>query len=219
MMYALTLHQPWAWAIPLFKDVENRKWPPPDALVGQQIAIHAAKRYSYEEEVAVLQEWRRFETLPPIIHLDDMPRGAITAITTLIGWMELNDEKTVVRIGRSFRQERWLYFQIRESNHAFGPFCWLLDKRIQLPMPIPCRGWQRLWHLPWVIEEAVRAQLRLQNRGCNLICPICYGAGWLVPDPQPGRRERLVQSTPMMKVRCRECGGTGIKPTTQAKGA
>ena len=45
-MRALTVLQPWADCIcGLGKRVENRTWPPPNALIGQRIAIHAGKGF------------------------------------------------------------------------------------------------------------------------------------------------------------------------------
>ena len=42
MTRALTLHAGWAHAVAhLGKDVENRTWAPPKAILGQRIAIHA----------------------------------------------------------------------------------------------------------------------------------------------------------------------------------
>jgi hypothetical protein len=40
-MKALTLKAPWATAIAkLGKDIENRSWRPPAAIIGERIAIH-----------------------------------------------------------------------------------------------------------------------------------------------------------------------------------
>lgn len=45
-MRAITLWQPWAWAIThADKRVENRTWSPPESLIGEQIAIHAGKQF------------------------------------------------------------------------------------------------------------------------------------------------------------------------------
>lgn len=42
---ALTIRQPFIWEILQgLKKIEYRSWPPPEELVGQRIAIHAAKR-------------------------------------------------------------------------------------------------------------------------------------------------------------------------------
>ncbi|MYE38465.1 MAG: ASCH domain-containing protein [Candidatus Spechtbacteria bacterium SB0662_bin_43] len=43
-MKVITLHQPWASLIALgIKDIEARSWSPPQRLIGETIAIHAAK--------------------------------------------------------------------------------------------------------------------------------------------------------------------------------
>ena len=44
-MKAISLHQPWASLIAVgIKTIETRSWAPPKALIGQRIAIHAAKK-------------------------------------------------------------------------------------------------------------------------------------------------------------------------------
>lgn len=56
-MHALTIIQPWAWAVAhAGKDVENRTWAPPAALIGQDIAIHAGKAPVDEEALDGLYE-------------------------------------------------------------------------------------------------------------------------------------------------------------------
>lgn len=43
-MKALTVRQPWAWAIMhAGKDVENRTWRPPSGLLEERFVVHAAK--------------------------------------------------------------------------------------------------------------------------------------------------------------------------------
>jgi hypothetical protein len=45
MMYAISLHQPWASFIAHgLKGFETRSWAPPRWLIGKRIAIHAAKK-------------------------------------------------------------------------------------------------------------------------------------------------------------------------------
>jgi len=52
-MYAITLWQPWATAMAAgFKTIETRPWPAPKNLIGQRIAIHAAKRLNWKDEQA-----------------------------------------------------------------------------------------------------------------------------------------------------------------------
>lgn len=44
-MKTLSIRQPWASLILLgIKRIENRSWPAPSALIGQRLAIHAARK-------------------------------------------------------------------------------------------------------------------------------------------------------------------------------
>ena len=83
LVYAITLHQPWATLIALgVKTVETRSWPAPERLLGQTIAIHAGKRVARDPGVAVENEmrvrlgkdWRR-----------TIPAGAVLATAVLAG--------------------------------------------------------------------------------------------------------------------------------------
>ena len=50
-MKAITLWQPWASMVAMgLKQNETRSWAPPKALIGERIAIHAAKRVPKIEE-------------------------------------------------------------------------------------------------------------------------------------------------------------------------
>ena len=52
-MKALTIKQPWAWAITHgTKRVENRTWKPPFHIIGQRIAIHTSVRIEKAELLA-----------------------------------------------------------------------------------------------------------------------------------------------------------------------
>lgn len=47
----LTLHQPWSSLIAVgIKRIETRSWPAPKSIIGQRIAIHAAKRKPMEDQ-------------------------------------------------------------------------------------------------------------------------------------------------------------------------
>ena len=65
-MRAISLHQPWASLIAEgHKDVETRSWAPPGRLVGQRIAIHAAKRTPKQSEWNEAIQ-RIMEQAPPV---------------------------------------------------------------------------------------------------------------------------------------------------------
>jgi hypothetical protein len=136
---ALTIKQPWADAICfLGKRVENRSWRPPAELVGQRIAIHAAKAFDtrghdrfYATDlvgptgVVSFAQW--------LMMSNPRVRGAIVATAVLVRVVEQGD-----------------------SPWFSGPVGWVLDELRVLLEPLECRGAQRLWTVPIAIEEALR---------------------------------------------------------------
>ena len=135
-MKALTLWQPWAWAIcHAGKRIENRTWPPPNEIFGKQIAIHAGNRV---DDAAVLQLAKMFPELWP--GKVGLTHGAIVAVVTVTGFTRSSTD-------------RWFS----------GPVGWQLADVIVLKQPIACRGFQKLWDLPAqvlheveVINDAIR---------------------------------------------------------------
>ncbi|MEV4212644.1 DUF4326 domain-containing protein [Micromonospora sp. NPDC049662] len=60
---ALTVQQPWAWAIAYAgKRVENRTWAPPEAAIGHLLAIHAGQRWwpRWQDEPLIHHAWAAF---------------------------------------------------------------------------------------------------------------------------------------------------------------
>jgi hypothetical protein len=134
-MRALTLWQPWAWAISHGgKRIENRGWKPPRWIIGERIAIHAGKKFDEEDAFDLLSELDM-----PDIH--DLARGAVVAVATVKGYVE--------SIGESHPQHRWFC----------GPYGWVLDDVVALERPVPCKGALKLWFLPADVERDVLAQL------------------------------------------------------------
>lgn len=158
MMYALTLWQPYAWAIPYFKDFENRTWAPPSRLLGEIIAIHAAMRRKPTEERAVLEGWGVEESSD--LQLDDMPRGAVTAVARVRGFAVISEDLTrrLVYAATDLLRRR-IEEKVEVSAHALGQYAIYLEPRDELKTPVPCRGYQRLWRLPPDVESKVRAQI------------------------------------------------------------
>ncbi len=115
-MKALTIRQPWAWAIiHAGKDIENRSWRTHHR---GALAVHAAKgltRREYEEFAQFYNRLRknrsRLPTLPP---MEELPRGAI------IGKVHLAD---------CVEQSRSPWF--------FGDFGFVLER----PKAIKARPW------------------------------------------------------------------------------
>jgi hypothetical protein len=150
-MRALTIRQPWAWAIAYGgKNVENRSWRAPHWC--KSIAIHAGARSGWdtdgETSPLIRREW---DAATGHIVLDRktefMPFSAIIAVARITG----------------------CHPDIQCASRPNGPFCspwarpdqwhWTLANVQPLPDPVPCTGRLNLWRLPAEVEAAVRRQL------------------------------------------------------------
>lgn len=122
-MKALTLHRPWAWAIAgAGKDIENRTWRPPAAIIGQRIAIHAGRKLDRAGAYAIQHALGRRVTVDESVA---MLREGIVATAVV---------------------DR---FALRHDSPWFnGPVGWVLRDVIALPQAIPCKGFQGLWNVP-----------------------------------------------------------------------
>jgi len=153
-MRALSVRQPWAWAICHGKDVENRSR---GTRYRGLLAIHASKSAPFREDVFD----PRIEDLIAAngFRLDDPPsaQGAVVAVAELTGCHEAN-HCLEVRPGQSARQcSPWA--------HA-SQFHWRLANVRPLAEPVPCRGMLGLWRLPDEVEKAVRAQVSQDGEHC-----------------------------------------------------
>lgn len=134
-MKAITLHQPWATAIALGqKKYETRSWRPPESVIGERIAIHAANRPSEREFQAWLPEGTEY------------PLGAVVATATV----------------RAYYLTHLLAPQLPISELAWGDYspgrwAWQLIDVIRMPHPIPARGFHKVW--TWINEPARRTAL------------------------------------------------------------
>lgn len=136
-MRALTLWQPWAWAIcHAGKRIENRPWKPWPSVVGRDVAIHAGAKGDPD---AYLVMPGRAKDLPLPA---DLPRSAVVAVARVTGWA--GDD-----LDLSPEQRRWFS----------GPYGWTLEDVRVLPQPVPCKGSLGLWSLPPAVERDVLALL------------------------------------------------------------
>ena len=125
-MRALTIRQPWAWAIlHAGKRIENRTWKPPEWAMGTLLAIHAGGVLE-EEGVAWLKDHG-------IEVPSNIPRAAIVGTARIAGVIE----KPVSDI--------WWH----------GPVGWLLDEVTPLSEPLPCPGKLGLWTVPDELLEHI----------------------------------------------------------------
>jgi hypothetical protein len=149
MMRALTLWQPWAWAVAAgYKPVENRPWAPPANMIGVPFAIHAGKRWDWKGEDAIGAARVALPASDPLIEA----RGAVIGIATVERVVRSNATPGFdnAHPGTLTDEQRLWYF---------GPYGWLLRDVVRLSEPIPCRGSQLFWTLPMDVEAEVLRQV------------------------------------------------------------
>jgi hypothetical protein len=129
-MRALTIRQPWAWAIlRAGKDVENRDWP---TNYRGPIAIHAAKGCTSDEYFSAFNFIRRivghqrlYELGWPGYNTDALVRGAIIGTAEIVGCVDNHPSP-------------WF-----EGDYGF-----VIANVKALPEPIPCKGALMFWEVP-----------------------------------------------------------------------
>ena len=130
-MKAITLRQPWAWAIiNVGKDIENRNW---KTHFRGRVAIHAAvgmTRAEYEKACGYIRNINRRITIPAY---EDLERGAI------IGTVEIVD-----------------CVQDSDSRWFMGEYGFVLARPKRLREPIPCKGALSFWNVPEDIESRIK---------------------------------------------------------------
>jgi hypothetical protein len=157
---ALTLHRPWTDAIARWpglhaKRVENRTWWPRHAL-GEQIAIHAGKRYdeggaSFVRELAAAAHLRNGGWRCP--GPGESPEG-IVCVATFSGVIDGPDKRLIA--GRAPDGFSW-------GEWWMGGIGWLLEDVVAID-PVPCRGAQGLWTVPADVEVIVRERVLAARR-------------------------------------------------------
>ena len=136
-MRALSIHQPWAWAIlQAGKTIENRTW---STKHRGPILVHASKsRASYDREKQL--DWKALYgvDLPP---WEELETGAVVGVVDVVDCVSPTSS-------RAIRLNPW----------TEGPVCWVLANPRPFPEPIPFRGAQLLFEVPdGLIPSAVRS--------------------------------------------------------------
>lgn len=130
-LFALTIKEPWLWAILHGgKRIENRSYSPPARFAHARIALHASK--SYDQDGADFL-WHRNLTFTQL----DLRPGCIVATALIDGCTMSSDDP-------------WF----------FGPFGWLLSDIRILMQPLPARGMLGLWPVNDVLVAKINEQLR-----------------------------------------------------------
>jgi len=131
-MFAISLWQPWATLIADHrKPHETRSWPPPQRLMGRDIAIHASKRFQQDERI-LAKQWG--------YDPGTMPLGAIVA---------------VVRLSSCMRTELFSTppYDVEYGDFTPGRWAWRLENVRRLRKPIPVAGHQGFFVLAPQIER------------------------------------------------------------------
>ena len=164
---ALTIRQPWEWAIEYGKPVENRSW---EMKHRGPLWLHAGARSRWdpagEANPLVRLEWeqhvRRIPGWPGLPSSDVelgrkttlMPFGAVSALAEVTGCHHSDEcmlPASAVPSGvNAGCCPSWAF---RGQWHIE-----LADVR-SLRDPVPCKGMLGFWRLPEAVEKAVRAQL------------------------------------------------------------
>lgn len=150
---ALTLTQPWASLVAIgAKRIETRSWAPHRALIGQRIAIHAAKGWTAEQrQLMAMQPFHaalREGYGRGLIERPDsreLPRGCVVAMVTLeavypTSWATGGSRPAVTRLldDATYPHERAF------GDYGRGRYAWLL-RDVRAVEPIPARGALGLW--------------------------------------------------------------------------
>jgi len=175
-MKAISLWQPWASLIAVgVKPYETRDWAPPAALIGQRIAIHAAKkvdphaaqmayellrgRYDAAAGCDVAQRLRAsFEGASPRLMArfgaDLMPVGAVVCTARLRAAYQLGGRAIGTRsvaMSVANHMGSWIPAVAIDpfGDYTEGRWAWRLDDVITTPTPRPAVGRQKIFELPF----------------------------------------------------------------------
>lgn len=164
-LHALTLIQPWAWAIAhAGKDVENRTWAPPEHLIGSDLAIHAGAKPCDEDALYGLYEVGGVLDDPEMLdpeQVAEMREAGDTHRLVAMPDAATMARSAVVCVARLTRIERRGSGRMRFSPWYCGPVGWCFDNVRALAAPVPCKGAQGLWTLPPDVEARVREQVAM----------------------------------------------------------
>jgi hypothetical protein len=149
-MLALTEQAPWGTAIIHFlKFIENRTWAPPDSLIGKRFAIHQGKTLD-DDALTVLQ----FELCTDFPVKSDIPLGVFLGTVKLQGYVHVSNGSAEWHGCEPLRAGALARIMRSSWRNETASHLWCLKEPRALKTPIPCRGLQKLWHVP---AEHVRA--------------------------------------------------------------
>ena len=176
-MKAITLHQPWATLVALrLKAYETRSWKPPKNLIGERIAIHAAKK---KPDPEIMKQFMRDQGRRDF--MARVPFGKIVC-SAVIEWafqvgmiLESTDDcfaladRDTLMLPEGQKWEGGFLFGYEHvkcdifGNYAEGRWVWGLGQ-IKMHTPyIETRGYQRTWTVPGFAADAIKADIGLYH--------------------------------------------------------
>ena len=151
-MKALTLTQPWASLVVIgAKRIETRSWAPPRLVVGQRIAIHAAKGWTEDNRWLATTEpfkgamrdgYTRGLIERP--HILELPRGCVVAIATVAVVYPTAVLGAAPRELEDLLADPQYPHERAFGGYAPGRYAWAL-RDVRAIEPIPARGALGLW--------------------------------------------------------------------------
>ena len=171
---ALTIHQPWSWAISnAGRDIENRDWRPPPYIAYQSIAIHAGRKWTRNEKIeASALACQLHPELEVPLGAEGYVFGAVVAMARVVGFVDrdlreargpysfdMETSKGYVCVGG--RLSKGDVEKVVQSPWFQGPCAWLLSDVRVLPEPVEVRGYQKLWRLPGPAALRVASQVNV----------------------------------------------------------
>ena len=127
MPKAISIQQPWAWAIlHAGKNVENRTWSPPELYYGSlRLVVHAGKKIDQAS-------WAWFSHNGIMVPNRELHTGCLLGEITVTGCRYCHDPVTA---------------NAALGPWASGPWCWLLADPVAYDEPIPYRGQLRIFEV------------------------------------------------------------------------
>lgn len=136
-MYALTIHQPWAWAIAEgLKTIENRSWKA-ERIIGGRIAIHAAVKPMAVEDMEFVLNTAGLSRLTVDVDAIKASMGRVVATAVVETFIVQHRKRFTPRAPTEL-----------EAPWFVGPIGWVLRDVERIPNSPVVRGQQGLWVLP-----------------------------------------------------------------------
>jgi len=146
-VFALTIWQPWAWAIVEgHKKIENRTWQPPAHLLGKWLLIHAGANLDAQA----------VPTVRRLVRVPCLPRMTCRHVLGVVRVAKVYGDEIP-----KFSPEQLELDHPGQKRWYGGPVAWFFDRAIAFPQPIPMRGQQGVFRVPDVVADQAREQYRL----------------------------------------------------------